>query len=358
MRSVLGWPVAVDPVVGCDIHAVPAELDRVRRLCPPRLPGVRRVDTSARANEIPYRQRCSEPVACGLAMAHFHRFPSIVAFIVCAPLSLLSPAWPQESGGEPTSSPARECIPVPDLVDCGASFRREPRQPLPPECAALRRSLTPGDLTRTAERVRMGALVILAIGSSSTEGVGASSPGAAYPARLEHELKQFVPGLDVRVVVSGIGGETADQTLARLVGQIGALKPHLVIWQVGTNDALSEGGEDRFRSLVERGVEAVVNSGADLVLLNQQFFPGIAKKERYERFVDIVREVGLRQHASVFGRYELMKEWADASNTGFRAMLADDAFHMSDQGYACLGRILSDEIVDAAQRPALTPEVQ
>ena len=105
-------------------------------------------------------------------------------------------------------------------------------------------------------------------------------------------------------------------------------------------------------------IEAAVNSGADLVLLNQQFFPGIAKKERYERFVDIVREVGLRQHASVFGRYELMKEWADASNTGFRAMLADDAFHMSDQGYACLGRILSDEVVDAAQRPALTPEVQ
>jgi len=222
----------------------------------------------------------------------------------------------------------------------------------------LRRSLTPGDLTRTAERVRKGALVILAIGSSSTEGVGASSPAAAYPARLEHELKRFVPGLDVRVVVSGVGGETADQTLAHLVGQVQSLKPHLVIWQVGTNDALSEGGEDRFRSLVERGVKAVVHSGADLVLLNQQFFPGIAKKERYERFVDIVREVGRRRHASVFGRYELMREWADASNTGFRAMLADDAFHMSDQGYACLGRILSDEIVDGAQRPALTPEIQ
>ena len=86
--------------------------------------------------------------------------------------------------------------------------------------------------------------------------------------------------------------------------------------------------------------------------------PRIAKKERYERFVDIVREVGLRHHASIFGRYELMKEWADASNDGFRAMLAADAFHMSDQGYACLGRILSDEIVDAAQRPALTPEIQ
>jgi acyl-CoA thioesterase I len=290
-------------------------------------------------------------------MAHSLHVRSIVGLVVCAPLWLLSPAWAQDSG-EPTNPSFRECVPVPDLMDCNVPLRREPRQPLPPECVALRRSLTPGDLTRTAERVRKGALVILAIGSSSTEGVGASSPIATYPARLEHELKQFVPGLDVRVVVSGVGGETADQTLARLVSQIAALRPHLVIWQVGTNDALSEGGEDRFRSLVERGVAAVVNTGADLVLLNQQFFPGITKKERYERFVEIVREVGLRQHASVFGRYELMKEWADTSNAGFRAMLADDAFHMSDQGYACLARILSDEIVDAAQRPALTPQIQ
>ena len=159
-------------------------------------------------------------------------------------------------------------------------------------------------------------------------------------------------------MASGVGGETAIETLARLVGQIASLQPQLVIWQVGTNDALSEGGEEQFRSLVERGAEAVVNSGADLVLLNQQFFPGITKKERYERFVEIVREVGQRWQASVFGRYELMKEWADASGQGFRAMLADDAFHMSDQGHACLARILSDEIVDAAQRPALTPEIQ
>jgi len=206
--------------------------------------------------------------------------------------------------------------------------------------------------------VRKGELVVLAIGSSSTSGVGTSSPDAAYPARLEHELREFVPDLAVRVVASGVGGETATETLARLVGQIASLQPQLVIWQVGTNDALSEGGEEQFRSLVERGAEAVVNSGADLILLNQQFFPGITKKERYERFVELVREVGLRWHASVFGRYELMKEWADASGQGFRAMLADDAFHMSDQGHACLARILSDEIVDAAQRAALTPEIQ
>ena len=99
MRSVLGWPVAVDPVVGCDIHAVPAELDRVRRLCPPRLPGVAASIRVHGRTKIPYRQRCSEPVACGLAMAHFHRFPSIVAFIVCALFRSLAQPGPKKAGG-------------------------------------------------------------------------------------------------------------------------------------------------------------------------------------------------------------------------------------------------------------------
>lgn len=231
-------------------------------------------------------------------------------------------------------------------------------RPFPAECAALRRSLVSGDLNRTAERVRTGTLRVLAIGSSSTAGFGTSSAKAAYPAKLEEELSYFVPGLDVKVVASGISGETADETLARLIAQVASLKPQLVIWQVGTNDALSDSGEDQFRTLVERGVEAAVNSGADVVLLNQQFFPGITKLERYERFVEIVSEVGLQHHASIFGRYELMKEWSDKSKKKLRDMLGDDAFHMNDRGHACLARILSDEIIDAAQRPSVSPEVQ
>src|SRR4051794_15750725 len=40
---------------------------------------------------------------------------------------------------------------------------------------------------------------ILAIGSSSTEGVGASSRSATYPFRLEQRLRSIWPGAGVRV---------------------------------------------------------------------------------------------------------------------------------------------------------------
>src|SRR4051812_45968003 len=49
-------------------------------------------------------------------------------------------------------------------------------------------------LTRTRLQLMSGrTLTIVAIGSSSTEGVGASSPGATYPGRLETLLGTRFP---------------------------------------------------------------------------------------------------------------------------------------------------------------------
>ena len=58
-------------------------------------------------------------------------------------------------------------------------------------------------------------LEILAIGSSSTEGIGASSPANAYPARLKDELAHD-DGIAADVRNAGVGGELAIKTLQRL----------------------------------------------------------------------------------------------------------------------------------------------
>ncbi len=55
-------------------------------------------------------------------------------------------------------------------------------------------------LTRTAHRLTAGEpLTIVAIGSSSTAGAGASSPDASYPSRLAAELRQRFPHNRIRV---------------------------------------------------------------------------------------------------------------------------------------------------------------
>ena len=218
-----------------------------------------------------------------------------------------------------------------------------------------------GKLSHTAAHLASGShLTILAIGSSTTAGVGTSSPAAAYPAQLKARLEEKLPLVQIDMHASGIGGETAVQTLARLQKEVVALKPDLVIWQVGTNDALATVGEDNFRALVERGIAATTAAGADLILLDQQFFPAIRDPARYERFVKIVTDIGLKTKTCVFSRYALMKAWGHQSATVLQAMLARDGFHMSDRGHACMARLLGREILRAARQgmkpvAALTP---
>ena len=55
-----------------------------------------------------------------------------------------------------------------------------------------------GSLPRTAAKLRGGGtLTVVAIGSSSTAGFGASTPANSYPARLAAELEKIFPQLRV-----------------------------------------------------------------------------------------------------------------------------------------------------------------
>ena len=78
---------------------------------------------------------------------------------------------------------------------------------------------------------------MLAIGSSSTVGVGASSPSATYVAKLETTLEGTFKGMDFDVIGRGLSGEVAQGAADRMKQEVEQTKPDLVVWQVGTNDA-------------------------------------------------------------------------------------------------------------------------
>ena len=85
-------------------------------------------------------------------------------------------------------------------------------------------------LPNTARAIRRGAaLVIVAIGSSSTQGVGASDQAHTYPARLAEELRRRWARLTVTVENKGVGGEMAEQMLARFTRDVQPYRTQLVI---------------------------------------------------------------------------------------------------------------------------------
>src|SRR5271165_6285382 len=134
-----------------------------------------------------------------------------------------------------------------------------PASQLPPD-----QPLLPG----AAARLRRHRLNIIAFGSSSTEGVGASSPAHAYPTLLQKDLREILgAGTNLAVVKRGIGGQDADDMLARLDSDVIAAKPDLVIWQTGTNDPLRKVPLSRFVNETREGIRRMRAAGIEVMLM-------------------------------------------------------------------------------------------
>jgi lysophospholipase L1-like esterase len=197
-------------------------------------------------------------------------------------------------------------------------------------------------------------LRVVAVGSSSTEGTGASAPARTYPAQLDAILEQRFPGAKIEVINKGIGGETAAGTLARLDRDVLSFRPDLVIWQLGTNDALRNVDAKAFGVQAVEGIRRIRESGADLLLLEPQFLPKQAGNATYAAYVDAVRALGAAHGLPVFRRSEVMKYWLDSKQFTPATMLSADQLHMTDASYHCLARLMADAIVPTAI-PAVQP---
>jgi len=195
---------------------------------------------------------------------------------------------------------------------------------------------------------------VLAIGSSSTVGVGATSPRAAYPARLEGILETVFRGLDVQIVNRGVSGEMAAATARRLRLEVAMTRPDLVLWQVGTNDALARVSAEEFRATVTDTVRWMRSHDIDVVLVGLQYTPRLARDEHYQRIKDVLRDVAVAENVPLVRRYEAMQYIATVR--GQRDILASDEFHLNDLGYRCMAEHVARAIVVSlfvSQRRAL-----
>lgn len=189
------------------------------------------------------------------------------------------------------------------------------------------------------------ALRIIAFGSSSTEGVGASSPAATYPSRLQLELRRALPpSVEVSVRNAGIGGEDAEDMLRRLPGVI-AERPDLVIWQTGTNDPLRGLPLERFAALTRQGIAMMRAAGIDVMLMEPQDCPVFSGRAGALAFRDAVRALGAELGVPVIRRYELMDRWLASATVTRAQIMAPDGLHMADGGYALLARAVGRAIL-------------
>jgi len=229
------------------------------------------------------------------------------------------------------------------------SARAEAPMPGQEQCVAppeLARFTVP--LPHTAARIHAGEpLTIVAIGSSSTSGWGASSQANSYPSQLASDLRAHYPKLELRVLNKGVGGETAPQMLSRFDRDVMAAHPDLVIWQVGTNTLLHNDDLSAHDKYIHQGLQRLQVAGIDVIVMNPQFAPKVTANPDHAQIVHDINAACAEKRVAVFHRFEIMRHWVLVKRQQFAALLAPDQLHMNDFSYACVARLLADAIIAA-----------
>jgi lysophospholipase L1-like esterase len=186
---------------------------------------------------------------------------------------------------------AAQTMPPPVSRECNApdqSSNTEP--PLPNVAMAL----------QGKKRIK-----ILAIGASASAGPGAARGG--YQAVIRRMLLQNFKGVDVEIVNRGVSGELAERAAERLKLEVGLNAPDLVLWQVGTNDALSYIPVADVEAVVTSTVRWLKEHKVDVVLVGLQFVAEMARDAHYQAICMSLRRVAQRENIIIVRRYEAME---------------------------------------------------
>jgi lysophospholipase L1-like esterase len=204
-----------------------------------------------------------------------------------------------------------------------------------------------GSLPHVAAKLVAGKpVVIVAFGSSSTQGWGSTSPEFTYPNRLSAQLRRQYPTADITVVNRGKGGDDAPEMMKRLQTEVIDAKPDMVIWQVGTNAVLRNLDPAETANLVADGVGRIQAIGADVVIVDPQYSPAVtAKGESAGKMVQLLGKVASLRHVGFFPRFEVMRQWHENQAMPFDSFVIADGLHMNDWGYACFAQLLGDDII-------------
>lgn len=208
------------------------------------------------------------------------------------------------------------------------------QHPFRPSLSAAKRALT-----------ETNKLTIVALGSSSTAGTGASDADRSYPAVLEAELRRRLPGREIKVINLGVGGQSAYEMYLRIESEVIPEKPALVIWQTAVNDAIRDIGEEKLAKILRKGAHRLQEAGVDLVLMDMPWLQREGRYPKYDDYRAVLAKTASESGVPVFPRYAMMKSWSGSKQFSEEEIVGMDGLQVVEAGYRCFGIRLADGIV-------------
>ncbi len=196
------------------------------------------------------------------------------------------------------------------------------------------RADTTGSLPHVAAKLAAGRpVVIIAFGSSSTEGYGSSAPEFTYPNRLAGAVAPAISSADITVLNRGKGGEDAPEMMKRLQTRSDrrASRHGDLAGRHQCGAAQSRSGRDREAGRGRRGAHPAPS--ADVVLVDPQYSPRVTERPESARgMVKLLGRIAALRHVGIFPRFEVMRDWHEKQAIPINDFVIADGLHMNDWG--------------------------
>jgi lysophospholipase L1-like esterase len=144
-------------------------------------------------------------------------------------------------------------------------------------------------------------LVVLALGSSGALKLRGKR---SFLGSVEADLEKSVSGLDVTIVNRGVSGELTADAAQRLKIQVALERPDLVLWQIGTTDALAYVPVETVTHTVRTTLIWLKEHKVDVVLVGMRYSQGSTRDSHYQQMRHAVRRVANSEKVLFVSRYD------------------------------------------------------
>lgn len=196
------------------------------------------------------------------------------------------------------------------------------------------------------------AILVLNSASQPRRGAGKDKEVAprAWPIFVEEWMKAAFPDGGVTVTTRNIPRAMAEGAVEELPAILAEQTPSLVIWQTGTYDAILGADLAEFARAVDRGVDLVQASGADVVLMNPQFSPRTSFAFQFGPYAENLRWAARYAGVPFFDRYGLMSFWDEMGTFDIDASNPSPSLY--EDVHRCIGWLMTGMLRDGIETSA------
>jgi hypothetical protein len=190
------------------------------------------------------------------------------------------------------------------------------------------------------------------LGGAATMGNAAHGDAFSTPGRLEARLRIALPGIEVRVSTRAGARRSALATLRELDADIVRTEPSLVIWNAGAIEAGRGTDLDQLTNSLQTGIERIREARADIILVDLQYAPSIARIIDLAPYRDAILGVAAANDVPVLDRYELMRDWSSSGLLDLDATAPTVRVEVARRLFDCIAAALAAPIASAVLAPA------